>query len=210
MFGKEDFKRFLYTCFGLPEIRAIILQNWHARQPKEEKDRVSEYFADFIRDVLYEPLAFHLYKDYFTIVGHKWPVYKRWFISGQEVFDKMYLESVNLFDERKEYENKQYDFSKPKDGCDKEVFTREVRRQLVRDFVWMVWEQKDAGMWQEMIAAIQSVQRDPRYKTALSDRFLSSLESACQSPHRIRIMEVQCWNNSQEDLHTEVIRQQGK
>jgi len=210
MFGKEDFKRFLYTCFSLPETRALILKNWHARHPKEEKERTSDYFSDFIRDVLYAPLQFHLYRNYFTIVGHKWPIYKRWFISGQNVFEQMHLHSVELFDDCKEYENKQYDFSKPKDGCDREVFTREVRRQLVRDFVWMVWEKKDADMWQEMIAAIQSVQRDESHKCALGDRFLSSLEAACQSPHRVRIMEVQCWNNSGDDLHTEVVRQQGK
>lgn len=207
-FGKEDFKQFLYSCFAVPDTRAIILKNWHARQPKEEKERASDYFVDFIQDVLYEPVQFHLYRDYFIIFGHKWPVYKRWFISGQKVFEHMHLCSETLFEERHEYENKQYDFSKPKDGCHFEVITREVRRQLVRDFVWMVWEKKNNHMWEEMIAAIQKIQRQDR--RAFGDRFLSNLESACQSPHRVRITEVQCWNNSEDDLHTEVIRQRGK
>lgn len=156
-FTKEDFKHFLYSCFVVPETRAVILKNWHARYPKEEKERVSEYFADFIRDVLYEPLQFHLYRDYFTIFGHRWPVNKRWFVQGQSIFEQMHLNSADLFAERKEYENKQYDFSKPKDACHYDVMTKEVRRQLLRDFVWMVWEQKHPSLWEEMIAAIQDV-----------------------------------------------------
>lgn len=210
MASVEEFKRFLYSCFAQSDTRALILKHWHARHPKEEQERPSHYFFDFIREVLYEPLEFHLYRDYFTVFGPKWPVYKRWFVSGQQVFDKMHLCSADLFDERKEYENKHYDFSRPKGNADGQIVTREVRRQLVRDFVWMVWEAKDEDLWQEVIAAIQSVQRDDCHKQALGDRFLSNLESACQSPQRVRIKEVQCWNNSEEDLHTEVIRQRGK
>jgi hypothetical protein len=71
------------------------------------------------------------------------------------------------------------------------------QREMVRDFVWLVAEQKNAHLHVELIAALQSLLWDhPRGKC---DLFLLNLHDGLQS--RCNLPEAPCWALAHWDVH---------
>jgi hypothetical protein len=202
-------KSFLHSCFALPDTRAKLLQHIMARPRKNaQEERISVYFERFIKNVLYDPVEFCLYLDYFTVFGTSWPIYRSWFVQGNQMLDYLVQVQDQVFDSCQSYENGMYQLTQVKDKQDATVLVTHVKRQWVRDFAWLIWQRNDTLLRQELICAIQAVQVDERGQFITStDRFLSNLLGALQFPKTIRLHEVLCWNNSQYDLHEEVVAQ---
>lgn len=165
----------------------------------KQHTRLADVFEQFIHTVLYEPVAFHLYVDRFHVFGHSLPIRYEWLPQAERNFlINMFACRMTLFRSRKEYENNQFDCSEFTFDGEKEMVSHIWRRQIVRDFVWMVAAAKNLNYAvSELIASIQGVLlRKP------ANVFLSALHDGLQG--RVMLSEALAWNNADKDDHPEV------
>lgn len=202
----EFLQVFLHKCFIHVENRRAIIMHWHA-QRKNTRERVAEGFQVFMETLLYGDLAFHLYPSYFVLFGPELPVYKRWFSQGEGAFERLQAQGAQLFVSAKVLPGGLFDYSQPKGMREADVITREVRRQLVRDFVWLVWSRQEWTLKQEIICALQWMLQKQRQRV---DPFLTTLHFACQRGNERRVKEVICWDTNEWDLHEEIKKQRDK
>jgi hypothetical protein len=195
----ENLLSFLQNCLVEKNNRRSILMHWHTSKPKTLAP-FSEYFAEFIMALLYGKCNFILNKTSFTVFGERWPVYKRWLVVPSQFWQRFETHSELLFKTRKECVNGDYVYSLPCVNIES-VITRECRRQLVRDFFWMVKNKKDEALWLELLAAVQIVQNK---RNGCKDVWLSTLHQASQG--KCDIDEVLCWDITKGDLHSQLIK----
>lgn len=193
----ERFLDLLHQCFGLAENRRAIIMNWHALTPKPHPADVSDHLSAFIKAILYAPISFMLYKNYFTLFGSDWPVYRQW-IATPVFWETLEANAKSLFANQKECANGDYVLSGPTVNVNN-VVTRECRRQLVRDFVWLVRETKHEGVWLNLIVAMQDLLE---HHTGQADVWLSTLHAACQG--KCQLDEVPCWDVNTYDQHSSI------
>lgn len=170
--------------------------NWHCLAPKKEVESISRHFANFIKSILYEEARFCLYKTHFTLFGQHWPVYKTWFVNSKSVWEQFERDPEKLFRKRKQCPNGDYIYEDTVVPA-VQVITRECRRQLVRDFVWLIRDTEHYGLWLQLLMALQDVLR---YHAARGDVWLAALHQACQG--QCNLDEVPCWDVCHTDVHS--------
>lgn len=212
----EIFSSFLHECFVSISNRRNLLMQWHTLIPKERSydSDMTGVFTDFISDILYEPLAFKMYKTHFTLFGTRWPVYRKWIktsyhenSSNKEDDTWTYLKehSKTLFGKRKECANDDYIYENPRNVNLNSVITIQFRRQLVRDFCWLVRDKKSDAARLHLIVALQSVlQKHP----GCNDCWLSAIHEGCQG--RIDLRFVPCFDITPEDVYDKKNKDQGE
>lgn len=191
--SREEVVAFFYRIFALPENRRQILSQWHAKKSKMESVRLSHEFKAFIYTILYDHVCFHIYHDHFTIFGSSLLIPYTWLRSEQDqrFIISLFIHRKSMFINQKDFKNNQIDYSTLKVIKDSEILSVAVKRQLIRDFVWMCREKEGAYITLELISAIQSLLLTPEGK---GDVFLGALHQALQG--RCDVNEVVCWDNS--------------
>lgn len=196
--SKLDVELFLYRILADPSQRRKILIRWHSVAGKEKTPRLADAFESFIHTILYEPLSFHLFADRLHVFGPSLPIRFEWLSAVDRSFlVNLFACRVNLFKSRKEYENNQFDYSNFTFDGEREMVSIIWRRQIVRDFVWMVAATNVNYMVAELIVSIQGVLLNNP-----SNIFLSALHQGLQG--RVRLSEVLAWNNIELDDHPEI------
>lgn len=194
MVSKIEMESFLQGLFVDPFKRRDILFYWHGTRRKVTHERLSHAFAEFISCILYNPMKLHVQFDSMHFFGPLYPVQYEWLTNEQRtLLIKMVKHRRELFLTTKEYQNNQcdyYDMIYP----EQDFITMIHRRQLARDFVWLVFHKKRPHLQLEMIAALQSIL--VKHK---SDIFIATLEQALQG--RCLITEVPCWDLVEWDKH---------
>jgi hypothetical protein len=196
---KFDTIAFFHRVFFLQ--REALLHHWHAKKSKAEYSRLSDEFYAFIRTVLYEPLRFHLLKDYFLVFGASLPIRYN-FLTERE--DKLYMLNLfakrkELFTVKKEYENNGFDYHGLTFIKDSELIDIHTRRAIAREFVWMCCKTKQTYIFVAIVAALQSVLVSTEGK---GDVFVGALHQAIQG--RCVLEEVVCWDNSPYDIYPKI------
>lgn len=191
--SREDVAAFFYRVFSVQENRRQILSQWHAKKSKMEASRLSHEFKAFIYAILYEHVCFHIYHDYFTLFGPLLPIPYGWLRAeeDQRFIITLFMQRKEIFTNQKDFKNHQFDYSSLKIVPDATILSVVVKRQIVRDFVWMCCEKDKPYITLELINAIQSLLLTPEGK---GDVFLGALHQALQG--RCNVSEVVCWNNS--------------
>lgn len=189
---------FIYRVFSDQKNRIIVIRNWHTRKAKVEYDRLANDFQLFITTILYEPLSFRIFHDHFTLFGSLLVVRYVW-LKESDFISRLYRHRKEVFINQKEFGNNQFEYHGLKDMKDASLLDFTVRRQIVRDFVWMCMEKREPFIVLELISAIQSIiSLVPNGK---SDVFLGALHQALQG--QCLLKEVVCWDNTPYDLHPE-------
>ncbi len=196
MGSKESIQTFFESMFIDPFKRRDLLFNWHALRTKVQHERLARAFEDFITAILYAPMKLHIQFNSFHLFGPSLSIQYDWLTNEQRaVIIDMVRNRNTLFRTNKEYQNNQcdyYDLIYP----EQDFIQTFHRRQLARDFVWLVFHKRQAYMQLELIAALQSILAKHK-----SDVFVAHLEQALQG--RCLITEVQCWDLSEWDKHPE-------
>lgn len=192
---------FLEKVFTKETQRRRIMMYWHASKGTNTAKggvRLSDRFEEFINSILYGKTQLHLRKDNFILFGSDLPVSYQWLDrSERERLIQLVARRESLFKTRKEYENNQFDYSDPTTESGGDQVPLHWRRQLVRDFIWMVCAKKQIASIQELIVALQHISM--RYP---QDVFISTLHWSMQG--KCYISEVLCWDLTPSDLHPEV------
>lgn len=199
MVSKLDIELFLYRILADPQQRRKILIRWHSvAYAKEKVTRLADIFESFIHTILYEPMEFHLFADRLHVFGPLLPIRFEWLSQADCTFlINLYACRVNLFKSRKEYENNQFDYSNFTFGGEREMVSFIWRRQIVRDFVWMVAAKNVNYMVAELIVSIQGVLLHKP-----GNMFLNAIHQGLQG--RVLLSEVLAWNNADKDDHPEI------
>lgn len=189
----EFFLAFLHKCFKEPMNRRKILMHWHTLFPKallhssNDTAALSDYFADFITTLLYQKTKFVFCQTHFTIFGEQWPIYRKW-ILPDEIWTRLEDSSSEIFKTRTQSGNgTSYVYESPLVSIDDDVFTITCRRQLIRDFCWLIRDSKNEKAWLNLILGIQTVMSR---RQGSKDVWLSSLHQACQG--KCDLKEVPC------------------
>lgn len=192
----EELKIFLLKCFLEKQNRRQIIKHWHTLTPKNLVIR--DHLADFINVLLYKPSTLIVYKTHMQIfLGEStWSIYRKWVTPVNSIWLLMEKYAEEIFDHCKYCQNDEYVFSSPKFSMET-IFTRECRRQLVRDFCWMVREKKNSSLWLHLIISIQTVLSTPQ---GSKDVWLNTLHHACQG--KCNLDEVPCWDLTPMDVHS--------
>jgi len=203
--GRVAFQSMLYRLFCEPRCRRKLLRQWHSHEGGGGATggggdgRLASVFERFIEDVLFRPVAFHMLHDRFHVFGDAYSVRYEWLADADRaVVLGLYRERKSVFRVLREYHNDQFEYSRTVYGED-DVVTWVWRRQLVRDFVWMVRARlpKDAHAHLELLAALQRlIVGKKRSRHAL---FLSELHAALQG--QTCLDEVLCWGTHAADAH---------
>lgn len=198
MFGKSDVEMFMYRIFGDPTTRRQILCRWQSVKTVPGK-RLATYFEQFITTLLYEPVSFHMFADRFHVLGETLPIRYEWVSNlDRDTLVNMFAHRQTLFRIRKEYENNQFDFNTFTFEGEKQLINLIWRRQLVRDFAWMVASKNIPCVVLEFIGALQSITL-----SRSGDVFVSALHDAMQGSSALD--EVLAWDHSQSDIHPEIL-----
>jgi hypothetical protein len=196
MVSKVTVQEFLHNIFVDPFKRRDLLFNWHGIRKKASHERLAHTFAEFLSCILYTPMKFHIQFNSFHFFGPQYPIQYDWLTNEeQKTVITMVKHRQELFLTIKEYQNNQcdyYDMVYP----EQDFITLVHRRQLARDFVWLVFQKKRAYLQLELIAALQSLLLKHK-----SDIFVATLEQALQG--RAMITEVPCWDIVEWDRHEE-------
>jgi len=211
----DIYRTFFYSIFSDPSQRRKILKQWHSRYPTNKKrhPRLASVFEEFLQSILYEPVKFKMRQTHFCFFGSgsdALSVWFSWLTDEQQEFiiSTVYANRTKLFTIRKETENEtQFTF----DGFIYDVLPRNEsyeticdpiwRRELARDFAWLVVAQKEPFLVKELIVAIQGLRL--HHASAKKDIFLGNLEAGLQGKCNVR--EVLCWGTGPFDLHSEEI-----
>jgi hypothetical protein len=201
MISKIDIELFLFRILADPTQRRNILIRWHSVQPvtvKGKTARLADIFETFIQTILYEPVAFHLNADRFYVFGQHLPIRYEWLPKAERDFlISLFANRMTLFKSRKEYENNQFDLSGFTFEGERDMVSHIWRRQIVRDFVWMVAAKNVNYIVAELVASIQGVLLNKP-----ANVFLGCVNDALQG--RMRLSEVLAWNHTDTDEHPEV------
>lgn len=197
----EELKIFLLKCFLEKQNRRQILKHWHALTPKTVVIR--DHLADFINVLLYRPATLVVYKTHMQVfVGENtWSIYRKWLVTTtttNHIWQIMETYAKEIFQHCKYCQNDEYVFSLPNFSME-DIFTRECRRQLVRDFCWMIREKNNHSLWIHFIISVQTVLNTP---PGSKDVWLNTLHHACQG--QCNLDEVPCWDLTPLDVHSSV------
>jgi hypothetical protein len=209
----SDFRNFFYRIFAQDaNQRRLILKHWHATYPvcRKRHTRLADIFQEFVVDILYEPIQFKLRVNHFCLFAAGKPslaIQFDWLKEKDRKFIvyNIFAERKQLFKTVKQFENNQFaldDFihdPTPNVHPYERVVDPIWQREIVRDFVWLVFSRKESYMVLEMIAALQEIMTS--HSVGKRDVFVCALHSGLQG--RTNIREVLCWNNSTADVHSE-------
>ena len=194
-------ENFLYGIFsGDIGRRRQIIRLWHSPYPvnKKRHQRLADVFEEFITSILYEPCIFKMRVNHFCC-----------FARGAEAFQVPYtmLEKVErdflvqLFAERqqhfvviKQFANQEFNFETKELTVVKQTWKREI----VREFAWLVMTKPSALIISELIVAVQRILLSARGK---ADLFVSALHFGIQGVTFVK--EVPCWDLDWFDEHEE-------
>lgn len=206
MSGVELFRPFFERHFGT-DLRRTYLQNWHVSYRSEhvkKPHRLAVLFAEFISSILYDPIAFKMTQDYFSFFGRgsaSFFVYYKWLDhkEDREFLVKTCFANCDLyFKTVKMFENNAFLLESFVFDNDPSICNHIWRRELVRDFVWLVFSKKrEQWLHKELIVALQMVIMEKGKK----DIFVSALHDGLQGMTNLH--EVLCWGLDQTDLHPE-------
>lgn len=191
--SRDDLQLFLYRTFGSSEGRRRILFRWHQTEYCKH-ERLADAFEEFICAILYHPVVLHLTHDQFHVFGEQYAIRYEWLTEkiDKDTLVNMARDGEALFRSARRLHNHQFHFSQTIHEEQKLVCWT-WKRQIVRDFVWMVCskDKKDSNMAataiQELIVALQRAQMQHT-----GDVFLRDLEQGVQG--RTKLSEVLCWD----------------
>jgi hypothetical protein len=206
------------------------LEQWHSPYAVDYKTqtRLAHVFEEFMALILYEPITFGLRSDHFLLLGNgnrKLAIRYEWLDTEdrrtlvQTIFQKRdYLFKSQYINEHQHIRmddcvlnqkrvlspvHRRYNYRDSIDG----IFSFEWQRQIVRDFVWMVFNQarknKQPTLQQELHYALSSLTQ--MHPMGQCDLFLSRLLMGVEG--RIQLYRVPCWGvrPSKEDQHPDYV-----
>jgi hypothetical protein len=187
------FQNLLYRLFGEPECRRRLLKYWHSYQTTKHA-RLADAFEEFITCILVKPVAFHMLHDRLHLFGDAYSVHYSWMTAvDQEVVVQLFRARARVFAVTRTFPtNGQFDFS----HCafrEQDIVCWTWRRQLVRDFVWLVHTRMPEGRL-ELLTAVQRM-----LLLRKQVPFLWEVHAALQG--RTLIDELLCWDTGPNDAH---------
>lgn len=199
-FGRMQ--NFLYNIFSAADLvrRRQIIRLWHSVYPVNRKrhHRPADIFEEFISTILYEPCIFKMRSNHFCCFGRGSDALQVPYIM-LEKDERAFL--VQLFAEReahfavlKQFANQEFNFETKELTVVKQTW----RREIVREFAWLVMAKQSALLVSELIAAVQRVLLSAKGK---ADLFVSALHFGIQGVTHLK--EVPCWDLDWYDEHEE-------
>lgn len=183
--SKEDIQAFFYRMFGDSLGRKRTLCRWHSIQEKSKHVRLADIFEEFMQTILSGALRLHLYWDRIYIFEGSLPIRFDWMNeTDSDLMIRMYAQKETLFGIRKEYESNQCDYTSFIFN-EYELFDRNWRQLLIRDFIWMISATQQPFIIGAGIVALQKLQLSNR-----SNLFISRLHAGLQGHCNLR--EVLC------------------
>ncbi len=191
----DDWQIFLQRIFGSEKQRRVVLFGWHSFKSKADAERLADVFYGFMFAILYERFHFHQFLDYFTIFGNAYPIRHEWLPEEERQFLVIAMaHRKTQYTTVREYTVGQFECS----GIVHPNITLSlpIRRQLARDFVWLIANTGDSNAIQELIAAMQRliVQHHP-------DVFLAHLVAGLNGTCLLK--QIPCWGLTAWDKHPE-------
>lgn len=184
--AQEPLLDFLRNCFLDSENRTCIVEQWLTLNPSTFYEKgipsISVYFADFIKAVLYGERRIVVRRNYMTVFGERLPLYRHWLRpnGGKDAWASLEEASPNLFETCKVCADGNYLYS---DALDTrrvdEILSTTLRRELLRDFCWIVAAKRKSGYTLALIVGLQTILNDLHAKRK-QDAFISNLHAACQ------------------------------
>jgi len=172
---------FLYSLLGKRKRRILILTRWHTTKCIEG-DSVQNVIYAFFNCLLYEPLALSLHNDYlklFNVRGLHIPY--EWLLRNElEYIKKLFVNRVEYFTSKEFYVNGTFTLKTLRG-----TLPIQYRRELVRDFIWMVMAQKDGIGDVIFLRVLQKMLLRDR-----PDRFVVEMHEALQG--RVNVKDVLC------------------
>lgn len=203
----EPFQAFFERQFGTDLQRRTYLKHWHVSYRSEylkKPPRLALLFAEFISSILYEPVSFKVTQDYFSFFGRgasAFFVYYKWLEQKEDrdfLVYTCFAHCETYFKTIKVYENNAFLLESFVFDSDPRICNVIWRRELVRDFVWMIFsKKKEQWLVKELIVAMQMVIVDKGKK----DIFLSALHDGLQGMTNLH--HVLCWGLDHNHLHPE-------
>jgi len=194
------FQSLLFRLFGEPECRRKLLKYWHSYQTTKHA-RLADAFVDFITCVLLKPVTFHMLHDRLHLFGDAYSVRYEWMTGvDQEVVARLFRARAEAFSVARVFPNGQFDLS----HCafrEQDIVCWTWRRQLVRDFVWLVHTRlpRDAHVHLELLASVQRLLLLPRKQLLMHAPFLWEVHAALQGATVLG--ELLCWDTGPADAH---------
>lgn len=181
-------KNFLYSLFGKRKRRILILARWHAqpKPPIETPQNTLESITQaFITCLLKEPIVLSLYKTHIKVfnvqgmhIPHEWL-----FPHEMQYINDLYARRFEVnFKSRDTFVNGTFALT----GLREAELSIQHRRELVRDFIWMVSSRKaDEHLWKYTLLVVfqQLLLRD-------RDPLIVGLHAALQG--RANLREILC------------------
>lgn len=190
--SREDVRGFLYRTFGTSDSRKKLLVHWHNTEYCKHA-RLADAFEEFICTILHRTVVLHMTHECFHVFGENLSVRYEWLRNAvdREVLVNMVKDGPLLFKNTREFKNGQFHYSVTVHN-EHELLCWTWKRQIVRDFVWMVcaFQRNRPNMGfviQELIVALQHAQM--KHRTNL---FLYDLERGVQG--RGELHEILCWD----------------
>lgn len=216
----DAYRKFFASIFSDTDQRRKILKQWHARYPADKKrhTRLASVFEEFLGILLYDPVKFKLRQNHFCFFDSGSDALSVWFIwltdeQREFIINTVFAQRKTIFTICKETESEaQFNFDgfiynvEPRNETFETICDPIWRRELARDFAWLIVGQKDQFLVLELIVAIQGLRLNR--KPAKRDVFLVNLEAGLQG--RCNVREVLCWGMGPFDLHSEDVYQRKK
>jgi hypothetical protein len=216
--GHAEFRAFFFGIYAAdPYRRRSLVKQWNFAKVAAKKQRVADALAHVISCVLYEPVAFKMRADHFCLLGNGDEMFsvryapptlerqERDFIVGafarrKELFSTVKMCPNNLFS----CDKFKYDPPVPIGDGYTSVFDPIWKREIVRDFVWILLNGTGGAVVVELISALQFLLLE--HKQGRQDVFLSALHNGVQGVTNVRL--VPCWGLDARDRHSEDVHQQ--
>jgi hypothetical protein len=182
------------------ERRRAILKRWHSPFPVNRKihTRAADIFVQFLTDILYTPVQVKLHHNQLCIYGDAQPIEHAWLTEAEKDFvvNVLFARRQELFGSNKmaPTNNGHFllsDFKYNATAAENVIW----RREIARDFAWMVASKRDEYLLVELIVALQQLMLE--HVRGKRDVFLATLNGALQGHYKLS--EVPCWNLSECD-----------
>lgn len=195
-----DLQTFLYGIFSSDIVRRRqIIMLWHSPYPVDKKrhQRIADVFEEFILSILYEPCIFKMRSDHFCCLSRGSEAlrvpYTMLEKNERNFLKEMFRQRNAHFKVQKQFANGEFNYETGLILHVKQTWKREI----VREFAWLVMKRNSPIMTTELITALQRIMLD----RGKCDLFLSALHYGIQGVEFVK--EVPCWDLDWFDRHEE-------
>ncbi len=182
--------------FMLPQRRSILFK-WQHMRKSANAPRLANAFEAFVHMLMYQSVSIHFMSDQLLVFGEQYPIMFDWLSDDDLAFmARVFEHRHTIFKIAREHSDRQYDYFGLRIENEDLLLPCITRKQLVRDFVWLVADTWEPFYVTELVVALQWI-----LIARPTDVFLSHLAEGLQG--RCNLKEVPCWGLTLWDTHPE-------